>query len=445
MLLDNDRIIRKTKSICPECHKQLEAYIIERTNEILLIKSCPVHGDYKAVYSRSPGSYRSFQEAYIPLMCRKQADSEIEVVLTYKCNMTCPICYWGKHKDMFIDIEPTFDELAQLVKTDSKRIWRFTFTGGEPTLRSDLPQIIRMFKKHGRGISINTNGIKLADPVYAQQLKDTGIDRVNIQLDGFDQEMEIEFRGENYLPLKFKALDNLKKLQIPTGINAVISRDMGETQINNLLNFAIENKSVKSLTWLTLVCPGKEKKDSLPKYIMADEVLDLIEKQTAGKLSKQNFLILRKFYLITSLFFNRGSCRYSHMYILFRKNNSYEGIDHYLNLASINCHLDTCYELHKKNKILGWLFFVFCLPFICLYNSNSFGLLKEFFASGISFFMGNNSYLKPANLLYLRVITICDVHNFDEVGGQCAFGIALKDKDKLYKDKIRNVNIKISK
>ena len=57
------------------------------------------------------------------------------------------------------------------------------FTGGEPTLRDDLPELIAHAEHNGQITGMNTNGRRLADPAYLRPLVDAGLDHVQITLE----------------------------------------------------------------------------------------------------------------------------------------------------------------------------------------------------------------------------------------------------------------------
>ena len=73
-------------------------------------------------------------------------------------------------------------------KTILSKLWdigipHIVFTGGEPTLRADLPELIAYAEKNGQITGINTNGRKLKDPAYLQRLVDAGLDHAQITFD----------------------------------------------------------------------------------------------------------------------------------------------------------------------------------------------------------------------------------------------------------------------
>ena len=80
-------------------------------------------------------------------------------------------------------------------------------SGGEPTLREDLPELVRYAKEAGCScVQVNTNGIRLAeDPSYAAALAEAGLDIVFLQFDGTRDEIYKVLRGRPLLQTKLRA------------------------------------------------------------------------------------------------------------------------------------------------------------------------------------------------------------------------------------------------
>ena len=94
----------------------------------------------------------------------------VHVDLTHRCNMECANCYVPNRDIPDMDSRRLFEALAKLPKRTDIRLM-----GGEPTLRLDLPEIIREVVRHGHRPVLATNGLKLAHLDYCCELKDAGL------------------------------------------------------------------------------------------------------------------------------------------------------------------------------------------------------------------------------------------------------------------------------
>ena len=87
----------------------------------------------------------------------------------------------------------SYDEIEGLVTTLAEKVGPETglqITGGEPTIRPDLDEIVMMARRHGFvGIEINTNGIVIGrSKEYLQKLVDAGITGIYLSFDGVDED-----------------------------------------------------------------------------------------------------------------------------------------------------------------------------------------------------------------------------------------------------------------
>jgi len=109
-----------------------------------------------------------------------------EIAVTYRCQNKCLFCY--------AESPNRGEKIAEMstaeVKTVIDRIFddahcpTVSFTGGEPTLREDLPELIAYAKGKGMRTNLITNGLRCADPSYVEGLKAAGLDSAQVSLEG---------------------------------------------------------------------------------------------------------------------------------------------------------------------------------------------------------------------------------------------------------------------
>lgn len=114
----------------------------------------------------------------LPFSARPSAPHRMDLALTYRCNNNCAHCYNARPRDY---PEMTTGDWRKILD----RLWEIgiphvVFTGGEPTLRTDLPELIRHAEHNGQIAGLNTNGRRLSDPEYVAQLVEAGLDHVQI-------------------------------------------------------------------------------------------------------------------------------------------------------------------------------------------------------------------------------------------------------------------------
>jgi radical SAM protein with 4Fe4S-binding SPASM domain len=196
-------------------------------------------------------------ETIRPFSARPSAPYRMDLALTYRCNNDCAHCYNARPRDY---AELPTDEWKRILD----RLWRLgiphvVFTGGEPTLRDDLPALIAHAEGNGQITGLNTNGRRLSDRRYLASLVEAGLDHVQITLESHDPAIHdhmVRLHGawrqtvaglRNALdtplfvmtnttmlrdnsPVMDKTLDFLAETGVPTvGLNALIYSGKGAT------------------------------------------------------------------------------------------------------------------------------------------------------------------------------------------------------------------------
>jgi radical SAM protein with 4Fe4S-binding SPASM domain len=119
-----------------------------------------------------------------PMSTEMSAPYRMDLALTYRCQNDCPHCYVGRPKD--------FPEMStEQWKRVIDRCWELgiphlTFTGGEATLRPDLVELVQYAEDVGLITGLQTNGRRLRDRAYLDELLLAGLDHVQITLESHD-------------------------------------------------------------------------------------------------------------------------------------------------------------------------------------------------------------------------------------------------------------------
>ncbi|HZD58045.1 MAG TPA: radical SAM protein [Anaerolineales bacterium] len=123
-------------------------------------------------------------EVTAPFSARPSSPYRMDLALTYRCNDDCAHCYNARPRDY---PELKTGQWIQILDL----LWKIgiahvVFTGGEPTLRSDLPELIAHAEENGQITGLNTNARRLSDSKFVHQLVDAGLDHVQITLESHD-------------------------------------------------------------------------------------------------------------------------------------------------------------------------------------------------------------------------------------------------------------------
>jgi radical SAM protein with 4Fe4S-binding SPASM domain len=150
-----------------------------------------------------------------------------EIALTYRCNNRCTFCYAGAPERGPEVREMTTDEVKRVIDkiVDQAKVPTVSFTGGEPTLRRDLPELIAYAKSRNMRANLITNGTRCAKADFVARLKDAGLNSAQVSLEAANAGMHNRVVGN---PQAFdqtvQGIKNLKAAGIHTHTNTTISQ-----------------------------------------------------------------------------------------------------------------------------------------------------------------------------------------------------------------------------
>lgn len=411
-------VIRKTKSVCPNCFSDVDAQVVERQGAVFLDKACPVHGDFSLLLSRHPGYYRDLEDFYFSLMSRSFPQKDYIVHLTNRCELNCPICLARANNRQVPDYP--LELLKEFLK--GKKGYKIDLMGAEPTCRNDLDEIIRMVSASGNIAALHTNGIRIADYAYLKQLKEAGLDEVHLQFDGFDDAAYEKLRGKKLLAVKKEALKNLEELDISTDLVATIQRGVNEHQISPILNYGASHSFVKEVFFLGCRYLGNAKTQALERCFMPDEVIDLLEEQTGGVIARKNIRDFQKLYYCLLSAFSVRKCFYIQHYMVCRTKGGYVPVDRVFNLGRIRPQLERFRKMRVSQNRLAVPYLLFSLG-TNLIGPGGFFWAKEFFSYFMRFTGGFNLGKLPRKSVLIGFISACDAYSLDyAIASNCGKG-----------------------
>lgn len=158
--------------------------------------------------------------------------SDVMVDVTHRCNMTCKNCYVPNREIPDMDA----DRLIETIKKFPKRTM-IRVVGAEPTMRKDLPQLIRRIRETGHRATLLTNGLRLANPEYVKELRANKLSHVYLSLNGVDNDDWYEQIDElRCATKKIQALRNLAENKFIIDTGTIIVKGINDEAISRLLH-----------------------------------------------------------------------------------------------------------------------------------------------------------------------------------------------------------------
>lgn len=151
----------------------------------------------------------------------------LRISVTDRCNLRCCYCMPEGVQDVGMKNILTFEEIWEIVRTGvSLGIMHIRITGGEPLVRKGCVDLIRGIREIPgvETITMTTNGVLLGN--YGKQLKEAGVDGVNISLDTLDPEEFYKITGKRELQEVLAGIRAVKTAGLPVKLNAVNRKEL---------------------------------------------------------------------------------------------------------------------------------------------------------------------------------------------------------------------------
>lgn len=295
--------MRHTYSVCPVCLKRIPAKREERDGQIYLVKTCPDHGTFSSVIWRNKRKFADWrgerpavgenENLNCPTGCglcaeHRRATCCTLLEITARCNMNCTFCFAepdGAQDPSLDRVKRWIDDLTEPGKT------LLQLSGGEPTVRDDLPEIVAYAKQAGcKYVQLNSNGLRLAeDEAFVKSLADAGLSFVFMQFDGVDDAVYEKMRRRPMLEVKKRAIEQCGRYGIGVTLVPVIVPGVNTEQIGDIIRFAIQRSPyVRGVHFQPVSYFGRipELPADDDRYTL-DELLEAVVSQSGGLIKEE--------------------------------------------------------------------------------------------------------------------------------------------------------------
>lgn len=202
----------------------------------------------------------------------------LRVSITDRCNMRCTYCMPPEGVNLIPHYEVLhFGEIREIVRAGALLgIRSIRLTGGEPTIRRDLPRLIGMLKEV-EGIdevTLTTNALLLSR--MAKDLKDAGLDRVNISLDSLKPERFSEITRGGDLKAVLEGIEAALDVDLsPVKLNAVVIPGFNDDEIEDMAGLSIDRPlHVRYIEFMPI---GDQRLHKERRYINTAEILERLK------------------------------------------------------------------------------------------------------------------------------------------------------------------------
>ncbi|MFP4045569.1 MAG: tetraether lipid synthase Tes [Candidatus Aenigmatarchaeota archaeon] len=319
------KTLEKTRSICPECFrkdnevKELEAEVVEEDGSVYIKKECDKHGSFKSIVFSDYEDYKRWdrhkqdgdgiEDVHVENLSLYDGHNSQSVLtnltITNRCNLRCSYCFANAGSQGFV-YEPSLDKIQEMIDqarsekpVPSKAI---QITGGEPTVRDDLFEIIDMAKEAGFAhIQLNTNAIKLADSKeYCKKILDHGVNTIYMSFDGVTKETN------PWIEQNKQAIQNLREIGFTSVVLVPVAMQDNIDEIEDIIEFAKDNIDVvRGVNIQPIAFTGRIENidDDYRKNERVDysTLMEKIEEDSDGQIAKNDWYPVPFVYPISKL------------------------------------------------------------------------------------------------------------------------------------------------
>lgn len=303
---------KRTESLCPHCFRKIPARIVPRGKKVYMEKTCPEHSSFRTILWRGEPAMDAWQRPKIPApihypntevekgcpydcgICPEHRQHTCTALLeiTLDCNIRCPVCFADGGRPGGDPSLDTIESWYQML-LDSGGPYNIQLSGGEPTLRDDLPDIIARGRRLGFDfIQVNTNGIRFyEEPEFLRQTIDAGLASLFLQFDGMTGQVYEKLRGADYLKIKLGLIELCAEMDLGVILVPTVVPGVNDHQLGDIIAFGLENMpTVRGVHFQPIsyfgrypTAPADSMRLTLP------EVMQKIEEQTGGEIKTTNF------------------------------------------------------------------------------------------------------------------------------------------------------------
>jgi MoaA/NifB/PqqE/SkfB family radical SAM enzyme len=206
---------------------------------------------------------------------KKQKETgKLESLIIFRCNCKCIMCSVGLQINRsrgsvdYHAIRPFADVIADIKKAKKMNARGFAFSGGEPTLREDLPDLVKHAKKVGIGhIEVQSNGRRYVYKGYCQKLIDAGVNNFVISFHSHYPKIHDKMMGvEGTSKQVIQGIKNLNSLGQKVKINIVITK-LNYKDLEKFVSFLLQKFKIEEIRFTMVMNEGNV--TSNPKGIFA--------------------------------------------------------------------------------------------------------------------------------------------------------------------------------
>lgn len=302
-----------TESVCPVCLRRIPARRVVQDDQVFQVKQCEEHGSFRTLIWHGKPAMAEWRRPKTPVhpelcygtidkgcpfdcgLCsdHRQLPCSVLLEVTDRCNLQCAVCFADAGPQGTED--PSLEKISWLLERAMAAAGpcSLQLSGGEPTLRDDLPEIVEAARRIGFSfIQLNSNGLRLAsDKEYAHRLQAAGLSSLFLQFDGVDDDIYRTLRGRALLEQKLQAVKNAGEAGLGVVFVPTLVRGINSGAVGAIVRQALQlSPVVRGIHFQPVSYFGRFPGDERDKdRFTLPELMQCLENQTGNLLNLGDF------------------------------------------------------------------------------------------------------------------------------------------------------------
>ncbi len=311
-LSPGEKLVRKTLSVCNECRSLIRAIVLERDNKIWIRKACPDHGVMEEIYwgdaefyykkSMEANEGHGIENPYVdilnacPFNCglcarHRSHTALLNLVITNRCHLGCWYCFFYAQAAGYV-YEPTLNHIKFMLAAARRQkpvpAKAVQITGGEPTMRDDLIEIIRAAKELGyEHVQLNTTGITfMFKPDLARQVREAGVNTIYMSFDGVSPITN----PKNHWEVPY-ILDVFRSVGMGAVLVPTVTKSGNLKEVGAMVRFGLKfNDVIRGVNFQPISLVGRvPRKERERLRVTIPDVIKAIEEQLDGQVRMEDW------------------------------------------------------------------------------------------------------------------------------------------------------------
>ena len=244
-------VLADATSLCPACLERVPGRYVAEDGSVTLERECADHGiTRRRVWASADhwswaGEFGPDPDPEGSLTVDNGHACLAVVEVTERCNLSCSYCFASSgptgHHRSFEDVV----DLLETVRADGGPR-PIQFSGGEPTVRDDLPELVEQARDMGfTHVQVNTNGLVVAGrDGYAARLVEAGVTALYLQFDGLEAATYEAIREVDLTAEKHAAVEACRRAGLPVVLVPTVVPGVNDHEMGAIVEYALEHRDV---------------------------------------------------------------------------------------------------------------------------------------------------------------------------------------------------------